>query len=194
MTGSCLPDRNILCGGIAKPSGRPTCPRQTWPLRALAYTKDCAFHATAAPGVPRSSVGLGLNPIPPLLSEGGPVWSAAQTFVFIKSGVKLPACRVRPVVPGFGFVENHGAGEKNAFVSAGRYRDLAQAAVAEVSMRDDKGVGPVMQVVLGPVNGAMAARGGVLFKRKCSVCHAFSSRYRALLSAASSVSAPLSMS
>jgi len=32
--------------------------------------------------------------------------------------------------------------KKMPSLSAGRYRDLAQAAVAEVSMRDDKGVGP----------------------------------------------------
>jgi mono/diheme cytochrome c family protein len=128
-----------------------------------------------APGVPRSSVGVGLNPVPPLLAEGKPVWTAAQTFLFIKSGVKMTGMPAfGPSYPDSVLWKITALVKKMPSLSADQYRDLAQAAVAEVSMRDDKGVGPVMKVVLGPVNGGMASRGGVLFKSKCSVCHGLS--------------------
>lgn len=41
----------------------------------------------------------------------------------------------------------------------------------------DKGVGPVREVRLGPLDQAMARRGREVFEQKCSACHKFDERY-----------------
>jgi mono/diheme cytochrome c family protein len=41
----------------------------------------------------------------------------------------------------------------------------------------DKGVGPIKEVKLGPVDPAMAKAGAAVFEQKCSACHKFDERY-----------------
>lgn len=41
----------------------------------------------------------------------------------------------------------------------------------------DKGVGPVTEVKLGPVDPAKAKAGAALFEQKCSACHKLDERY-----------------
>ncbi len=41
----------------------------------------------------------------------------------------------------------------------------------------DKGVGPVKEVKLGPLDPAMAKAGAAVFEQKCSACHKFDERY-----------------
>jgi cytochrome c len=41
----------------------------------------------------------------------------------------------------------------------------------------EKGIGPVRQVMLGPVDPALAARGQVDFEMKCTSCHQMEERY-----------------
>jgi mono/diheme cytochrome c family protein len=41
----------------------------------------------------------------------------------------------------------------------------------------DKGVGPVTEITLGPVDTALASHGREIFDTKCAVCHKFEERY-----------------
>lgn len=65
---------------------------------------------------------------------------------------------------------------------------LAGAAIASKAMAqlpvppetpslDDKGVGPIKEVKLGPIDSALAAQGEKVFATRCSVCHRLDSRY-----------------
>lgn len=51
---------------------------------------------------------------------------------------------------------------------------LATGAAADMK---DKGVGPIKQVKIGPVDPALAKQGGQVFEQKCSACHKFDERY-----------------
>jgi mono/diheme cytochrome c family protein len=51
------------------------------------------------------------------------------------------------------------------------------AAVALAEAPSDKGVGPIKEVKLGPIDPAMAKAGAALFEQKCSACHKFDERY-----------------
>jgi mono/diheme cytochrome c family protein len=152
-------------------------PDMTSPTMAAAgarlYQGLCVM-CHGAPGLARSSVGVGLNPLPPPLSQAKPVWTAAQVFVFIKSGVKMTGMPAfGPSYPDSALWEITALVKKLPSLSEEQYRDLAQGtAAAEGPGRDDKGVGPVEQVVLGPLNGAMASRGAALLTSKCFSCHA----------------------
>lgn len=48
---------------------------------------------------------------------------------------------------------------------------------AETPMADERGVGPVRKVTLGPLDEALAARGEVLFSGTCAACHKVDQRY-----------------
>ncbi len=47
----------------------------------------------------------------------------------------------------------------------------------EIDPKDDLGVGPVKSLTLAAIDEAMAAKGKVAFKAKCSACHKFKKRY-----------------
>ncbi len=53
----------------------------------------------------------------------------------------------------------------------------AVAAGPIVAASADKGVGPVKDVKLGPVDAALAQKGAQVFQQKCSACHKFHERY-----------------
>jgi mono/diheme cytochrome c family protein len=40
-----------------------------------------------------------------------------------------------------------------------------------------KGIGPIKEIVLGPIDDAVVARGKEIFDTKCSACHKFEERY-----------------
>ncbi len=48
---------------------------------------------------------------------------------------------------------------------------------AETTMADERGVGPVRKVTLGPLDEALAARGETLFSGTCAACHKMDQRY-----------------
>ncbi len=146
------------------------------PERALAgagpYQGLCVM-CHGAPGVPQSGVGIGLNPAPPLLWAGNSGWTASEVFVFIKSGVKMTGMPAfGPSYPDSVLWDITALVKRLPSLTPGQYRDLTQGLGMQVLERSDKGVGPVMQIVLGPVNGAMASSGEALFKSKCVLCHA----------------------
>lgn len=41
----------------------------------------------------------------------------------------------------------------------------------------EKGIGPITNVTLGPIDDALAAKGAELFKVKCTACHKLDKRY-----------------
>lgn len=51
------------------------------------------------------------------------------------------------------------------------------AATAAPGAPPDRGVGPVSEVKLGPLDAAKARRGREVFEQKCSACHKFDERY-----------------
>jgi mono/diheme cytochrome c family protein len=139
---------------------------------ASLYQGLCAM-CHGAPGVPQSGVGLGLNPAPPLLWAGNSGWTASEVFVFIKSGVKMTGMPAfGPSHPDSVLWDITALVKRLPSLTAGQYRDLTQGLGMQALARSDKGVGPVTQIVLGPVNGAMASQGESLLKSKCAACHA----------------------
>jgi len=51
------------------------------------------------------------------------------------------------------------------------------AAGVAVGAAVDKGVGPVKQVKLGPIDPTLAKQGAEIFEQKCSACHKLDERY-----------------
>lgn len=51
------------------------------------------------------------------------------------------------------------------------------AAGVAVGAAVDKGVGPIKQVKLGPIDPTLAKQGAENFEQKCSACHKFDERY-----------------
>ncbi|PCH54173.1 MAG: cytochrome C [Flavobacteriaceae bacterium] len=49
--------------------------------------------------------------------------------------------------------------------------------VVKTNPMDDKGVGPITSVTIGALDQALADKGHVLFKAKCSACHKINKRY-----------------
>jgi len=62
--------------------------------------------------------------------------------------------------------------KKNLFISAivlMAFLDIDSIIIAQPT--NDKGIGPVKTLVLGPLNTKMAADGKALYMSKCTVCH-----------------------
>jgi mono/diheme cytochrome c family protein len=51
------------------------------------------------------------------------------------------------------------------------------AALVSAEPAADKGVGPIKEVKLGPLDPAKAKAGAAIFEQKCSACHKFDERY-----------------
>jgi mono/diheme cytochrome c family protein len=52
-----------------------------------------------------------------------------------------------------------------------------QSAPATSSPSDSKGIGPISEVALGPIDAQVAAHGKTVFETKCSACHKWEERY-----------------
>jgi mono/diheme cytochrome c family protein len=55
---------------------------------AMIYEKSCVF-CHGAPGIDRSDIGNGLNPLPPKLEKAAPDWTPAELFWIAKNGIKM---------------------------------------------------------------------------------------------------------
>jgi cytochrome c len=70
-------------------------------------------------------------------------------------------------------------GQKSPDPSSGIPASASSAAVNSADpapdaspLQTDKGIGPVKELKLGPIDGALAAQGKKLFEDKCTSCHA----------------------
>jgi mono/diheme cytochrome c family protein len=73
---------------------------------------------------------------------------------------------------------------ERVFGTGRRWRTLGAAGVVTLLAAgpiladlSDKGVGPVTEVKVGPVDAALAQKGKDAFQQKCSACHKFEERY-----------------
>ncbi len=53
----------------------------------------------------------------------------------------------------------------------------SQGAVGSVDAHPGKGVGPIREVQLGPLDKELAAKGHALFEQKCAACHRLDERF-----------------
>ncbi len=59
---------------------------------------------------------------------------------------------------------------------SGRNESAQPATKAELRV-SDRGVGPITEVTLGPLDEALAKKGKIIFKQKCNACHKIEERY-----------------
>ena len=55
--------------------------------------------------------------------------------------------------------------------------ETPSASASKANPLDDKGIGPVQSVQLGPIQSELAKKGEVIFNEKCTACHRIESRY-----------------
>ena len=66
-------------------------------------------------------------------------------------------------------------GDKNEKNSTTPKKEVKKEVI--VDPMQDKGIGPVKSLTLGPINQALADKGKVEFKAKCKACHRVNKRY-----------------
>lgn len=61
--------------------------------------------------------------------------------------------------------------------AAGTETPSASTSTSTANPLDDKGIGPVQSVQLGPIQSELAKKGEAIFNEKCTACHRIESRY-----------------
>lgn len=61
--------------------------------------------------------------------------------------------------------------------SCGGRNESAHPAVKAEPSVSDRGIGPITEVTLGPLDDALAKKGKIIFEQKCSACHKIDERY-----------------
>ncbi|RMF32692.1 MAG: cytochrome c [Chlorobiota bacterium] len=62
-------------------------------------------------------------------------------------------------------------------IGCGGRNESAQPATKAELRVSDRGVGPITEVTLGPLDEALAKKGKIIFEQKCNACHKIDERY-----------------
>lgn len=90
----------------------------------------------------------------------------ASAIAFIMVAVLMAGCSSNPEGASGNKVETREASA-----------DASPAAPEVIDPKEDKGIGPVTSVEIGPLDEELADKGRVIFETKCSACHKFDSKY-----------------